>query len=141
MSLPEKSAICRILTAEPNLEFAVLIGSRATNTHAPNSDWDFALQWQRDMEWLEQLGRTETLRHDLGKALALPAAAIDLVDVPQASLAMRAVVAENGIVLIGEDDLPWQRFLRRTWRDLEDYYWQELYACGSHDRRKPDTPT
>ena len=134
MPFSEKSVICRILTAEPNLEFAVLIGSRANNTHTPNSDWDFALQWQRDMEWLEQLGRTETLRHDLAKALTLPATAIDLVDVPRASLAMRAEIAENGIVLIGEDDLPWQRFLRRTWRELEEHYWEKIYAHGPVSR-------
>ncbi|MBM9538367.1 type VII toxin-antitoxin system MntA family adenylyltransferase antitoxin [Desulfobulbus alkaliphilus] len=130
MPFPEKSAICRILAAEPKLEFAVLIGSRAANTHTPDSDWDFALQWQWNMDWLEQLGRTETLRHDLAKVLALPTTAIDLVDVPWASLAMRAEIAENGVVLIGEDNLPWQKFLRRTWRELEEHYWEMIYAHG-----------
>jgi len=128
MLSPEIIAICRILTAEPHLEFAVLIGSRAANTQTPDSDWDFALQWQRDMDWLEQLSRAETLRHDLAETLALPVTAIDLIDTPRASLAMRAEIAENGIVLKGEDSLPWQRFLRRTWRELEDYYWWEIYA-------------
>jgi len=122
------SAVCRALTAEPNLEFAVLIGSRADNRHTSNSAWDIALQWQKDMNWLEQLSRTETLRHNLASALALPANAIDLIDTPRASLAMRAEIAENGIALMGEDGLPWQRFLRRTWRELEDHYWQEIYA-------------
>ncbi|MBM9538838.1 type VII toxin-antitoxin system MntA family adenylyltransferase antitoxin [Desulfobulbus alkaliphilus] len=134
MSFPEKSTLDRILAAEPNLEFAVLIGSRAGSTHTSNSDWDLALQWQRDMDWLEQLGRTETLRHELAKALALPATAIDLVDVPRASLAMRAEIAENGVVLIGEDTLPWQRFLRRTWRELEEHYWEKIYAHGPVSR-------
>lgn len=124
----EITAIRRILASEPNLEFAVLIGSRADNTHTPDSDWDFALQWQRDMDWLEQLARTETLRHGLANALTLPVTAVDCIDVPRASLAMRAEIAENGIVLTGEDGLPWQRFLRRTWRELEDHYWQEIYA-------------
>lgn len=128
MPTPQAAAIRRILTAEPNLEFAVLIGSRAANTHTPTSDWDFAVQWRKDMDWLEQLSRTETLRHDLANTLHLPVAAIDLIDTPRASLAMRAEIAENGIVLKGEDTLPWQRFLRRTWRELEDHYWDEIYA-------------
>mgnify|MGYP002399628131 CR=1 FL=1 len=120
--------ICHILATESNLEFAVLIGSRTTDTYTLNSDWDFALQWQRDMDWLDQLARTETLRHRLANVLMLPATAVDLIDAPRASLAMRAEIAENGIVLKGEDGLPWQRFLRRTWRELEEYYWQEIYA-------------
>jgi hypothetical protein len=34
---------------------------------------------------------------------------------------MRAVVAEEGIVLKGADTLAWHYFLQRTWRELEDY--------------------
>lgn len=134
MSIPELDTIRRILAAVTELEFAVLIGSRATQTHNQNSDWDFALQWQRDMDWLAQLARTETLRHTLADTLNLPSTAIDLVDVPRASLAMRAEIAENGIVLLGEDGLPWQRFLRRTWRELEEYYWEKIYAHGPVSR-------
>lgn len=122
------TAVCRVLAAETNLEFAILVGSRAANRHTSNSDWDFALQWQRDMDWLEQLSLTETLRHNLANTLNLPSTAIDLVDAPRASLAMRAEIAENGTILKGEDALPWQRFLRRTWRELEDHYWREIYA-------------
>ena len=108
-----------LLAAEPDLEFAVLVGSRAAGTHTAASDWDIALQWRRDLDWMEQLGRTETLRRLLAEALAVPEAAVDLVDAPRANLAMRAVIAEEGVVLAGEDGLPWQRFLRRTWRELE----------------------
>ena len=108
-----------LLAAEPDLEFAVLVGSRAAGTHTAASDWDIALQWRRDLDWMEQLGRTETLRRLLAEALAVPEAAVDLVDAPRANLAMRAAIAEEGVVLAGEDGLPWQRFLRRTWRELE----------------------
>lgn len=118
----------RLLAAEPDLEFAVLIGSRATAEHTAASDWDIALQWRRDMDWLEQLGRAETLRRALAEALAVPQTAIDLIDAPRANLTMRAVIAEEGTVLKGEDELPWQRFLRRTWRELEEYYWDTVYA-------------
>ena len=117
-----------LLAAEPDLEFAVLVGSRATGTHTAASDWDIALQWRRDLDWMEQLGRTETLRRRLAEALAVPETVVDLVDAPRANLAMRAVIAEEGVVLAGEDGLPWQRFLRRTWRELEEHYWTAIYA-------------
>jgi len=128
MSSPQVAALHRKFAAEPNLEFAVLICSRAANTHTLTSDWDSALQWQRDMDWLEQLSRTEPLRHDLANALHLPVAAIDLINAPWASLEMRAAIAENGIALKGKNGLAWQRFLRRSWRKLEDRYWDEIYA-------------
>ena len=108
-----------LLAAEPDLEFAVLVGSRAAGMHTSASDWDIALQWRRDLDWMEQLGRTETLRRRLAEALAVPETAADLIDAPRANLAMRAAIAEEGVVLAGEDGLPWQRFLRRTWRELE----------------------
>ena len=108
-----------LLAAEPDLEFAVLVGSRASGTHTAASDWDIALQWRRDLDWMEQLGRTETLRRLLAETLAVPEAVVDLVDAPRANLAMRAAIAEEGVVLAGEDGLPWQRFLRRIWRELE----------------------
>ena len=77
---------------------------------------------------MEQLGRTETLRRLLAEALAVPETVVDLIDAPRANLAMRAAIAEEGVVLAGEDGLPWQRFLRRTWRELEEHYWNEIYA-------------
>jgi predicted nucleotidyltransferase len=117
-----------LLAAEPDLEFAVLVGSRAAGTHTAASDWDIALQWRHDLDWMEHLGRSETLRRHLAEALTVPEAAVDLVDAPRANLAMRAAIAEEGEVLAGEDGLPWQRFLRRTWRELEEHYWNEIYA-------------
>lgn len=105
-----------------------MIGSRASGAHTVTSDWDIALQWRKDMDWLDQLGRTETLRRTLAEILTVPETAIDLIDTPRANLAMRAVIAEEGVVLKGGDELPWQYFLRRTWRELEDHYWETLYA-------------
>jgi uncharacterized protein len=128
MNLEQPPVLQKIITAEPDLEFAVLIGSRAQGAETTHSDWDIALQWRRDMDWLEQLGRTETLRRNLAKALTCSETAIDFIDAPRANLAMRAAIAEEGVMLKGGDDLPWQRFLRRTWRELEDHYWEKLYA-------------
>ncbi len=95
-----------LLAAEPDLEFAVLVGSRAAGTHTAASDWDIALQWRRDLDWMDQLGRTETLRRHLAETLAVPEAAVDLVDAPRANLAMRAVISEEGVVLAGASLTP-----------------------------------
>lgn len=121
--------LASILQDEPQLEFAVLVGSRATGTAQPQSDWDIALQWAYGTDWLATLGRTETLRHKLAAALGLSAAQIDLIDLRRANLAMRASVAEEGLPLAGEDSLAWARFLQRTWRDLEDFYWDKQHVA------------
>lgn len=121
--------LLELLSQTSGLEFAVLVGSRANGTASSNSDWDIALQWQKEIDWLEQLGRTESLRRKLSDLLSVPETLIDLIDVPRSSLAMRANIAEEGRILTGEDALAWQRFLRRTWRELEDHYWERIYAA------------
>ena len=54
---------------------------------------------------------------------------IDLIELRRANLTMRANVAENGVPLIGEDSLAWGHFLQRTWRELEDFYWELSHAA------------
>lgn len=118
----------RLLAAQPGLLFAVLVGSRATGKFHTSSDWDIALQWDFTLPWLEVLGRTETLRRQLASALQVPEQAVDLIELRRANLAMRAAVAEEGVVLHGDNTLAWERFLRRTWRELEDFYWDQAHA-------------
>lgn len=117
-----------LLAAQPGLLFAVLVGSRATGKAQPGSDWDIALQWDYTLPWLEVLGRTETLRRQLASALQVPEQAVDLIELRRANLAMCAAVAEEGVVLCGDNTLAWERFLRRTWRELEDFYWDQAHA-------------
>lgn len=119
----------RLLRDKPQLDFSVLIGSRAKGTANRESDWDIALQWAPDRDWMTVLAETETLRHELAQVLHTDASAIDLIDLRRANLAMRASVAEEGLSLSGEDSLSWVRFLRRTWRDLEDFYWERQHAA------------
>lgn len=113
-----------------DLEICVLIGSRARGTEQPDSDWDFAIQWSRSntSHW-QQLSKTEKLRQQLAKGLDTTADRIDLIDIPSARLAIRAVIAEEGLPIKGDEDLPWFHFLSRTWRELEEYYWDDIYAA------------
>lgn len=119
----------KTLQDEPALEFAVLVGSRATGKNRVDSDWDVALQWSHQLDWLTVLGKTENLRHKLANQLNIAPNAVDLIELRRANLAMRASVAEEGLPLTGEDSLAWARFLQRTWRELEDFYWDKQHAA------------
>jgi hypothetical protein len=81
------------------------------------------------MPIVEQFGHAESLRRRLAGALGIDDTDIDLIDMPQARLAIRAVIAEEGIPLKGEDTLAWSHFLLRTWRELEDFYWNRQHAA------------
>ena len=122
----------------PNLEICALIGSRARGDHRADSDWDFAIQWPKDqLDPWETLAQTEQLRQDLANWVSCAPEAIDLVELAGAGLAIRAAIAEEGIPLKGGEDLPWFHFLSRTWRELEDYYWDDIYAVGMATRAQP----
>jgi predicted nucleotidyltransferase len=126
---PPPVSLAQLLAGIPDLEFAVLVGSRARGTARADSDWDIALQWRPQPDWFAHLGTQETLRHNIAGILGISAEAIDLIDLPRANLAMRASAAEDGVVLKGEDSLAWARFLTRTWRELEDHYWERAHAA------------
>jgi uncharacterized protein len=123
-----RQILADLLATVPEVEFAVLVGSRAQGTARDDSDWDIALKWQARADWLSLLGDQETLRRNIAAALNTSPEDIDLIDLACANLAMRANVAEDGIVLKGQSTLVWARFLTRTWRELEDYYWERNHA-------------
>jgi predicted nucleotidyltransferase len=126
---PYLAALEQFLAGVTDLDFAVLVGSRALGTAHADSDWDIALHWCSQPDWLDQLGAQETLRCGIAQTLGVSPDEIDLIDLARASLAMRANVAEDGVVLKGEDGLAWARFLTRTWRELEDFYWERSHAA------------
>jgi len=119
----------RILSAKPELVFAVLVGSRADGTAHAESDWDIALLWEASTDWMTTVGAHESLRREIAQALGVTEEHIDLIDLSRANLTMRANVAENGKVLKGEDTLGWMHFLTRTWRELEYFYWEQTHAA------------
>lgn len=113
----------------PALQFAVLVGSRATGQQHAGSDWDIAVQWNPATDWGQALELTECLRLDIAKMLAVGAEHVDMIDLRRANLTMRASVAEEGQPLAVTDERAWNHFLQRTWRDLEDFYWDRRHAA------------
>lgn len=122
-------ALVQWLSGETGIEFAVLVGSRTSGTARPGSDWDIALQWDARLDWLEILSKTEMLRRKMAAAIGVAPDQIDLIELRRANLAMRAEVAEGGLPLLGEDTLAWAHFLTRTWRELEDFYWERRHVA------------
>ncbi len=123
------TAIKQVLQTQLELELAVLVGSQADGRAHADSDWDVAIQWNRQMSAMDNLANTETLRRKLATAAGVTEDFIDLIEIPRAGLAMHALVAEEGVPLKGEDSLAWNHFLARVWRELEDYEWEKLYAA------------
>jgi predicted nucleotidyltransferase len=118
----------QVLTDTPEALFAVLVGSRANGSATDKSDWDIAIQWQYG-DALERITRHELMRHRLARILEVSDDQIDLIDLSDACLAMRALVAEEGCLLVANDELAWTKFLTRTWRELEDFYWERTHAA------------
>jgi len=120
--------INQVLSEQPDLELAILIGSQTDNSADQNSDWDIAIRWTKQIIKMQRLGKTESLRRLLAKQLNLPETKIDLIDLTSVNLAMKAIVAEDGVILKGGDSLAWNYFLQRTWYELEKHYWDTIYA-------------
>jgi predicted nucleotidyltransferase len=118
-----------LLSSMPDLELAVLVGSQSLGTSSPQSDWDIAVRWGKHINGLASLEPAEILKQQIAKTIETHKDQIDLIDMNSARLAMRAVIAEEGIILKGEDTLAWNHFLTRTWGELEDYYWRQNNAA------------
>ena len=122
-------ALKHLLQAYPHLELAILVGSRALNTVTQHSDWDIAIRWKKGINNLALLEQAEALKQKIAEAIAIHPDQIDLIDMTTARLAMRAVIAEEGVMLKGDDTLAWSHFLTQTWGELEDYYWRKHHAA------------
>ena len=118
-----------LLQAQQGLEFAVLVGSQANGTATAQSDWDLALRWRKDIAAMDQLVLSEKLKQTIQQDIGVHPDQVDIIDMSQAKLAMRALVAQEGVVLKGQDTLPWMNFLTLTWAEMEDFHWRKTHAA------------
>ncbi len=124
-----KDKLQTALAAQAGLSFAVLVGSQVSGRTHAQSDWDIAIQWGRQVSASERVTMTEQLRQTLRLLLQVHEDKIDLIDLADARLTMRALVAEEGQPLCIVDDLAWIRFLQNTWAELEDNEWRRQHAA------------
>lgn len=61
----------------------------------------------------------------LAAGAGIPVEQLDLIDLSAAGLAMREQVANHGLLLKGDNSLAWSHFLVRTWRELEEFAWEQ----------------
>lgn len=122
-------SLTSFLQTIPDLELAVLVGSRADGTATHQSDWDIAVRWKKHINGLARLEHSEIMKQQIADIMQIHKDQIDLIDIAAARLAMRAVIAEEGILLKGEDTLEWSHYLIQTWGELEDYYWRKNNAA------------
>lgn len=125
---PAFSELQHSLLETADLLFAVLVGSRANDIATAQSDWDIAVLWQYG-DSLSRIAKHESLRRKLAAVLNVPEHQIDLIDLANAGLTMKSLVAEEGNLLALNNELSWAKFLVRTWRELEDYYWDQEHAA------------
>lgn len=118
-----------VLADAEEVELAVLIGSQSSGLATDSSDCDIAVRLASRGDFMEDLDRMETVRQKCATSLDVAETRIDLIDLKRARLAIRAVAAEEGLLLKGDGTLAWSHFLRRTWRELEEYYWEQTHAA------------
>ncbi|KKO48175.1 hypothetical protein VT06_13105 [Arsukibacterium sp. MJ3] len=121
-----EQALNQISELFPTLSVLVLLGSRATGKTHANSDWDFAF-YLSEPDDFSRLALTEQLRAQLAAVIGCNIETVDLIDLRAANLAMRSVIANEGIALITVDNRFWFKFLERTWRELEYWQWEQTH--------------
>jgi len=126
---PLLSQLITALAQVPELELAVLLGSQVNGSATAQSDWDIAIRWVNGTLPADQLALEAKLVQLIAQTLAIHPDKIDLIQLMAAKLAMREVVANQGLPLRGEQTLAWFHFLTQTWAEVEDFYWRKNHAA------------
>ena len=113
--------IAQVLATASQIDFALLIGSRANSTARSTSDWDIAVWIARDLPVLVRFEVLEDVRCQIAQAIGVSPARIDVIDLAHAGLAMRAVAADEGVLLKQDAGSLYNRFLNRTWHEVEEF--------------------
>ncbi len=121
--------ISQTLAGIPQIIFAVLIGSQANEMARPDSDWDVAVWITRDLTGMGRLSLLEEVRCQIACALDVSPEKIDVVDLANAGLAMRAAAVNEGVLLKQDKGSIYNRFLNRTWREIEEFNWEMRRAA------------
>lgn len=106
------------LASFPEIKLAYWFGSRAQGKGTSLSDWDFAVKYNKEMTWKEQLNIRSTI------ADSLETDAVDLVDWDHAPLPVRYSIVQEGILLLSRDEslrVDYETETRSRYWDFEPY--------------------
>jgi predicted nucleotidyltransferase len=111
-----KIAISQIIEQIPCLKMLVLFGSRVRGDYDEQSDWDFAVLYDKKLRKDDEKLDWDSfkLRIFLEKALNLPEDKIDLVDLETCSPWLKHVVARDGEVLFQEEAEVFKQFYQSS---------------------------
>lgn len=117
------------LASDQSVVLAVLVGSRIHATARDDSDWDLAIMINPALPPTTRFEEMLRLQISLAGGAGIPVEQLDLIDLSAAGLAMREQVANDGLLLKGDNTLVWSHFLLRTWRELEEFSWEQQRAA------------
>ena len=129
MTQPPMERLERVIGAMPDVAFALLVGSRAAGKASVDSDWDVALWISRDLSALDRLRCFEEARWEITGVLGITPSLVDVIDLAESGLAMRAIAVNEGVLLKQDASSLYNRFLNRTWRKLEEFQWEARHAA------------
>jgi predicted nucleotidyltransferase len=112
-----------------DIEVAVLFGSQALGNATLASDYDIAVIFKEVFHGTDSIGRIEQTRRHIAASMGIADTAIDIAEIRHAGLSIRRTVAEQGLVVVGENSLAWCQFLERTWRSLDAFTWEQQRAA------------
>jgi predicted nucleotidyltransferase len=120
---PNLKTLQKVLDLRDDIAISLLFGSQARGDSHEQSDWDIAILFKNTSDGWDNLGRQEDIRHLLALALAINDDKVDIVDLHRGGLGINATVADEGIILTGQNSLALAIYYQRVWANLEDYYW------------------
>ncbi len=100
----------------PFLKLLILFGSRATGENHENSDYDFALFYDREIyqDWKRKGKSWFSLYSIFENIFELPNEAVDIVDLNRCSEILAHVIACDGKLLYENQEGEYEEFLKRS---------------------------
>lgn len=86
-----------LITEYPSISLIYLFGSRASNSHNVNSDWDIAILTGSELDNVQRWEQAQELAEKLNSD-------VDLIDLYTASTVLQKQVLDNGVLLFQRDN-------------------------------------
>ncbi len=111
-----KQLVLNLVQEIPFLKLLILFGSRATGQNHEDSDYDFALIYDREIyqDWKRKGASWFSLYSIFENIFELPNEAVDIVDLDRCSTILAHEIADNGKLLYEKRSGEYDEFLKRS---------------------------